>query len=182
VIPRTLVTERLVLRPPVIDDALAIFEEYAQDPAVSKYLAWRPHSDVGGVRAVLERQVDGVHSGTLRVWVICVKPSDRAVGEIGFHVQGHSIGIGYTLSRRYWSQGYMTEALRPLIAAALADPAIFRVWALCDREHTASARVLEKVGMQFEGILRRWCVLPNLGSTPRDCACYSAVKASAGDV
>jgi RimJ/RimL family protein N-acetyltransferase len=50
------------------------------------------------------------------------------------------------------------------------------VWATCDVENLASARVLERVGMTREGVLRRWTVYPNLGDTPRDCLCYSIVK------
>jgi hypothetical protein len=53
---------------------------------------------------------------------------------------------------------------------------IFRVWALCDVDNLASARVMEKVGMQREGILRRWILHPNLSDEPRDVYCYSVVK------
>ena len=44
--PETLITQRLMLRRPRLTDAVAIFEEYCQDPAVTKYLIWRPHKDI----------------------------------------------------------------------------------------------------------------------------------------
>ena len=54
---------------------------------------------------------------------------------------------------------------------------IHRVWAVCDVENRGSARVLEKVGMQREAILRKWLVHPNISPIPRDCYCYAIVRA-----
>jgi hypothetical protein len=53
---------------------------------------------------------------------------------------------------------------------------IYRIWAVCDAGNIASARLLERVGMQAEGTLRRWLVHPNISESPRDCLCYSIVK------
>jgi RimJ/RimL family protein N-acetyltransferase len=84
--------------------------------------------------------------------------------------------LGYVLARPYWGRGYMTEALRALIAWALKQKSIFRVWAVCDVDNIASARVMEKAGMQREGRLKRWSVHPNLSPEPRDSYCYAIVK------
>ncbi len=70
----------------------------------------------------------------------------------------------------------MTEAVRAVIAWVFAQPGIYRVWAVCDVENLASARVLEKAGMHLEGILRRWLIHSNVSVEPRDCFCYSIVK------
>jgi hypothetical protein len=51
-----------------------------------------------------------------------------------------------------------------------------RVWAVCDSTHLASVRVLEKAGLEREGILRRFIVHPNISPEPRDCFCYSRVR------
>jgi len=59
---------------------------------------------------------------------------------------------------------------------ALGQEEIHRVSALCDIENAASARVLERIGMQCEGILRKSIMHPNVSDTPRDCFCYSVVK------
>ena len=58
----------------------------------------------------------------------------------------------------------------------LAQPEIFRIGSVCDVENPASARVMEKAGMQREGILRRWIIHPQMSDQPRDCYCYSIVK------
>ena len=88
-----------------------------------------------------------------------------ASGMIEARVDKWQVNLGYVLAREHWGHGYMSEAVN-----------VVTVWAVCDFENIASARVLEKVGMQREGILRRWMILPNRSELPRDCYCYSKVK------
>ncbi len=70
----------------------------------------------------------------------------------------------------------MTEAARAVVEWALAEREIYRVWAVVDLENPASQRVLEKVGMTREGVLRRWVVMPRQGPTPRDVWCFARVR------
>jgi len=72
--------------------------------------------------------------------------------------------------------GYMTEAVAGIIDWALKQESVYRVWAVCDVENLASAQVLEKAGMQREGILRRWTMHPNRSDEPRDCYCCAITK------
>jgi [ribosomal protein S5]-alanine N-acetyltransferase len=58
----------------------------------------------------------------------------------------------------------------------LAQPAMFRVWAVTDVDNVASARVLERAGMTREGLLRSWLMHPSLSAAPRDCWCYARVR------
>jgi RimJ/RimL family protein N-acetyltransferase len=91
-------------------------------------------------------------------------------------INGHAVDIGYVLARRLWRQGLTKEAVGALLRWALAQPEIFRVWAVCYVDNVASARLLESVGMQLEGTLRRWIHHPNISDSPRDCLCYAIVK------
>jgi [ribosomal protein S5]-alanine N-acetyltransferase len=70
----------------------------------------------------------------------------------------------------------MSEAASAVVEWGLALPSVFRVWAVTDVDNQASARVLEKIGMQREGLLRRWMVHPNLSPEPRDCWCFARVR------
>ena len=70
----------------------------------------------------------------------------------------------------------MTEVLTHVVEWALRQPGIWRIGDVCDVENTASARVMEKAGLQREGVLRRWSVHPNLGEAPRDCIGYAKVR------
>jgi RimJ/RimL family protein N-acetyltransferase len=71
----------------------------------------------------------------------------------------------------------MTEAVRAVADWWLEQPAIYRVWAVCDVENRASARVLERAGFELEGTLRRWMIHPNVSDEPRDALCWARVRA-----
>jgi ribosomal-protein-alanine N-acetyltransferase len=174
--PRTWETGRLVARPAVTGDVAAVFD-YSRDPAVAKYMTWRPHGSIDETRAFLRRCERAWADGSACPWSLWLKDSEELAGLVEIRVRGSAVDVGYALSQRWWGRGLMSEALRFLVTWALAQPEIFRVWATCDVENVASARVLERVGMEREGVLRRWLVHPNLSETPRDALCYAIVKA-----
>jgi RimJ/RimL family protein N-acetyltransferase len=115
-------------------------------------------------------------SGEEFSWAITRRGEDQVIGMIGCRVREHAADIGYVLSRSYWGRGYVTEAANAVVKWAGTLDVIFRVWAVCDVENIGSARVLEKVGMEREGILRRWIVHPNVSAEPRDCYVYSKIR------
>ena len=175
-LPERIETARLVLRRPLVSDAESIFENYAQDPEVTRYLVWRPHASVTETRAFRERADEGWTSGTDLTWALTLPPSESVIGMISLRPHGHHADIGYVLARRWWNQGFMTEAGRAIVQAAFLDPALFRLWALCDVENPGSARVLGKLGMVLEGTLRRRVVHPNISPEPRDSLLYALVR------
>lgn len=178
--PERIETERLVLRRPVATDARAIFEEYAQDPEVSRYVMWRPHANLDETIAFVARCQAGWDAGNDLSWAITLAGDDRAVGMIGARPRGHMVDIGYVLARRLWGRGITAEAARAVVETAFRDPDVHRVWAVCDVENRASARVMEKIGMTHEGVLRKWIVHPNLSRSPRDVLCYARLRSDGG--
>ncbi len=174
--PKGFDTTQLLLRKPRLSDANNIFDNYASDPEVTRYLSWPPHTDPRHVTAFLESLLKRWDSGDEYSWAIRVPPEDRVIGMIACRVRGHAADIGYVLSRGYWGRGYVTEAGKAIVDWASALESIYRVWAVCDVENKASARVLEKVGMHREGILRRYIVHPNISPEPRDCYVYARVR------
>ena len=88
----------------------------------------------------------------------------------------YKVGFGYHLARPEWGQGYATEAARALVEWALGQRRIFRIWTVCDVGNAASVRVLEKLGMVREGVLKRWSIRPNLSLEPRDSYCYALTR------
>jgi ribosomal-protein-alanine N-acetyltransferase len=175
-LPETMLTERLRLRPARLDDAGPICERWSHDAEVTRYLGWRPYSDPDLARAWLEDAVRGWAEGNRPLWGIQLREDGGLIGQIGAHIEGNRVLLGYVLARGYWGRGYMTEAVRTVIEAALRDALIWRVWAVCDVENRPSARVMEKSGMSFEGRLRRWMVHPNVSDQPRDVFCYAKVR------
>jgi RimJ/RimL family protein N-acetyltransferase len=174
--PEKLETKRLILRLPGIKDAEEIFAQYAQDAEVTKYLTWQPNRTLEETRDFLHLCLAGWEIGKSFQWVIVRKEDNQLLGMAGFRADGHKLELGYVLAKAYWGKGYMTEAVRVLVDWALSRDEIYRVWAVCDAENKASVRVLEKVGMELESVLRRWSIHPNRSDQPRDSYCYAKTK------
>lgn len=175
--PETLHSERLLLQPPRREDAPEALAAYANDPEVTRYLTWPPYTDVEPLAKFLQQRADDWVNETGHYgYMIRLIQSGELIGSIGLRRDGAQAIVGYVLGRRFWSQGYMTEALRTLLAWTDTQPDLFRTWAFCDVDNPASARVMEKAGMVREGILRRWHVAPNISREPRDCIVCARVR------
>lgn len=167
-------TSRLTLRPIEAGDADAVFEGYAKDPMVSRFLIWRPHVSVAETQAFIAYCLEAPCS---RTYAMIEREGGRFVGCLDMRREApHRIGFGYVLARSWWGMGLMTEALAEIVAWSLRQDGVWRVGAVCDVENPASARVMEKAGLVYEGVLRRWLVHPNLGPAPRDCFSYALVR------
>ena len=174
--PGNLETQRLLLRAPVLNDADIIFQKYAQDLEVTKYLIWRPHESVDITREFIQKCITFWNTHEAFSWVIVRKTDTEILGMFELRINKFSADIGYVLAKDYWGLGYATEVTKCMVDWALNQEHIYRVWATCDVGNIASARVLEKAGMKREGVLRRFIVHPNICDEPRDSYCYSAIK------
>lgn len=165
---------RVTLRAPTLDDAKALFE-IASDPEVSRYMSWRPHRNVNETRNVIT-EVLNVGGETTRL--IDLREDGNVIGAIGWRrPQPHAVDFGYYLGRRWWGQGFMSEAVQLVLDNAESDPTVYRVSAYCHVDNTASARVLERSGLTVEGRLTRYTLLPNISDEPQDCLLFAkAVK------
>lgn len=169
-------TGRLRARRAIAADAPALFAGYATDPQVARFMTWRPHRRIAETEEFLRRCERVWAGGAAFPWTLWLKGTNEFAGMLEIRVGTTAVDLGYALARRWWRQGLMSEAVAWIVQWALAQPRIHRVWATCDVENVASARLLERVGMQREGTLRKWLVHPNIEDTPRDCFCYSMVK------
>ena len=174
--PGMILTERLLLRKPRMDDAPVIFESYAQDPEVTRYLVWRPHKNVGETEDFLQRCLGVWEKGTNFPYALTLKENDQLIGMLEIHAKWFKLEVGYGMAREHWGKGYMTEALHVTIDWAFTQSEIFRVQAICDVDNIGSARVMEKAGMLREGLLRRYVLHPNISDEPRDAFMYAIVK------
>lgn len=172
--PDAFQTARLNLRPIAPVDAGPIFDGYAQDVEVTRYLTWRPHTRIAETEAYVAHRVAATSS---RTYVLVERPSDRILGAFDLRRSGPCrLGYGYVLARPSWGRGLMTEALAEVARWALGQPGIWRIGDVCDLENLASARVMEKAGFTREGLLRRWVVHPNVSDAPRDCVGFAKVR------
>jgi RimJ/RimL family protein N-acetyltransferase len=167
-------TARLILRPIGPADAGPIFDGYARDPDVTRFLTWRPHAGIEETEAYIARCIAATSA---RTYVLTERGGGKLIG--AFDLRGSErfrFGYGYVLARSAWGRGLMTEALTEVARWALSQPDIWRIGGACDVENRASARVMEKAGMTREGVARRWAVLPNVSDAPRDCFSYAKVR------
>ena len=175
-LPEQIVTPRLCLREPAIEDADAIFRAYAQDEQVCHYMVWRPHRSVTETHEFIATCRDAWREGKRRPYVITERDSHIAIGVLEARVLQTTVDIGYVLERAHWGKGFMPEAVQALSSAALASPSLFRVYATCDVENLASRRALEKAGFRYEGRLERYTIHPNISLEPRACLMYARCR------
>jgi [ribosomal protein S5]-alanine N-acetyltransferase len=172
-------TDRLLIRKPVLADAEAVFSVYSNDPEVTRYLAWPRHTTVAQTRVFLE--FSDVEWGRWPAGPYLIESRKGILmGSTGFAFETpQRAATGYVLARRYWGNGYATEALGAVVRIA-QELNIRRLYALCNREHVASCRVLEKCAFSREGILRAYAEFPNdRPGQVQDVVCYSRTWTSA---
>ncbi len=177
--PPTLIeTERLLLRVPRLEDAPAVFEGWARHPEVTRFLTWRAHTSVTQSEELLRKSIEAWNGDTKFRYLMEIKGSGELAGMIELRLEAETfkVSFGYTGARAQWGKGYMTEAARALIDWSFQQPGIYRVYATADVENIPSQRVLEKAGMQREGLLRREAMHPNSSPEPRDCYLYAIVR------
>ena len=175
-LPDIFQSPRLLLRPVTAADADAIFEAYAQDEEVARYVIWRPHRSRSETQAYVERCL-ATPAEVERTYMLLGREDNVVRGAFALRRRApHRLDCGYVLARRWWRQGLMTEMLSEVSLWALRQPSVFRIGAVCDVENIGSARVLEKSGFVREGLLRRWLLHPNISGEPRDCYSYARIR------
>jgi ribosomal-protein-alanine N-acetyltransferase len=150
-------TKRLLLRKMRLDDAEAMFA-YASDPEVTRYVLWDTHRSIEDSESFLRLAVEGYERGDFGGWGIVLKDGGAFVGtcgvDVGYAPEHARAELGYVLSREHWGRGLMPEAVRAVIRFGFDRMGLNRVEARCIAGNAASARVMEKAGMNCEGTLR----------------------------
>ena len=174
--PASFEIRRLLIRRPRQDDAVAIFERYASDREVTRYVGWPRHLSVETTKAFVASSDDEWLRWPAGPYLVLLRDDHRLIGGTGLGFEAPDrASMGYVLARDAWGHGYATEALQAMVDIA-PGLGVRRLYAICHALHSASARVLEKCGFEREGILRRYLEFPNL--TPpewADVLCYSRI-------
>lgn len=151
----TLTTKRLVIREVQPSDWEAL-NQIVSDPEARRFMhiaAWEtPDGRLGWFDWCISNQKD--RQGGNYNWVLVLASSGRVIGwlVIGDSDRKEREGdrsMGYMVAREHWGHGYMTEALRAILRYEFEVLGVRRVVANCETNNPASARVMEKAGMQF---------------------------------
>ena len=142
-------TSRLLLRHFTVEDTDEMFNNWASDPEVTKYMTWNPHTSVEETKRILETWVDNYKNPNTFRFAITLKQTNELIGSIDVvdYVDGYP-EIGYCLSRKHWNKGYMTEALKSFVIY-LSDKGYKEIVIEADVRNIGSNRVIEKCGFSF---------------------------------
>ncbi len=154
-LPTEIRTERLLLRPWHLDDVDDVFS-YAKDPEWSRFLRMLP---VPYTREDAHQFVTSqllLDRGEHVAWAVTYE--GHPIGGINLRLRlEHGLAeMGYSIARPRWNRGFCTEAASAVLDAGFSSiPYLNRIHARADDRNTASQRVMEKIGMTKEGVLRQ---------------------------
>ena len=149
-------TTRLTLRKIKPEDAEAMYQ-YASKDDVTKYVLWNSHKSIETTKQFIQMMIDQYEEGNL-AWAITLKETQEFIGTIDFVMYNKAekiAEIGYALSDRHWGKGYVSEATKALLDFGCNELHLVRIQARCFADNIGSERVMQKVGMTYEGTMRK---------------------------
>lgn len=155
--PPTMRTSRLILRPVRMSDAQDLYE-YSRDPEVARHVLWDAHTSIHQTRQYIRFLLRQYRNGSPGTLVIALRDTGKVIGTIGFmwvQPENRSAEIGYSLSRAYWNQGLMSEALNAMVEYGFLKLGLNRIEAQHESDNPASGHVMKNAGMRHEGTLRQ---------------------------
>ena len=152
---KTIETERLILRRFTIEDAPAMYERWASDPEVTRYLTWQPHESVDASRNYLSDLTAKYDRGDFYDWAIELKGVGviGSIGVVSTCEETEEAELGYCIGKAHWGKGIMPEAVKAVIDFLFDEIHFRRITAKHDIENPNSGRVMAKAGMTCDGIL-----------------------------
>ena len=147
----TIITERLILRPWVEDDAESLYE-YAKDPAVGPVAGWPAHTSVENSLEIIKNVLSAPET-----YAVCLKKDNKAIGSIGLisPMQSHTAAakdeteVGYWIGVPFWGKGYIPEAVRAMQKRAFEDLGYNAMWCGYYDGNEKSKRCQEKCGFIY---------------------------------
>ncbi|KNY25860.1 GNAT family N-acetyltransferase [Pseudobacteroides cellulosolvens] len=147
-------TERLILRRFNMSDAEDMYNNWANDDRVTKFLTWPAHSNVDISREVLRSWTNDYSNEKFYQWCIELKEINQAIGSISvIHLseEVNYVEIGYCIGYNFWNKGITSEALKAIIKFFFNDVQVNRIEARHDTKNPKSGKVMEKCGLVYEG-------------------------------
>ncbi|WBW97334.1 GNAT family N-acetyltransferase [Oceanirhabdus sp. W0125-5] len=170
-------TERLILRRFKEEDAHDMYNNWASDTEVTRYLSWPAHSSVEVTKKIIEMWLNSYNNQEHYQWAIELKENGEVIGTISLieiNNKDENCEVGYCIGKEFWNKGILTEALSEMIKFAFSEIGFQRIAARHNLDNPASGRVMEKCNLSYEGTLRK-IARDNCGNLV-DCKYYSILK------
>ncbi len=146
---KDLQTKRLHLRKVKVSDAERIFNCWANDEEVTKYLTWNAHKSIESLKQIIDVWLEDYKNENCYRYGIELIGSDDLIGMIDVVNYNNGVpAIGYVLGKEYWHNGYMSEALT-VVTDYLFDEGYAEIYIQADERNIGSNRVIEKCGYKF---------------------------------
>jgi len=179
--PMEIETARLILSAPTVNDAESLFDRYAGDPDVTRYVGWPKHRTIADTREFLAFSAAAWARWPAGPYLIRARSGGWLLGSTGLAFQRSDEAMtGYVLAKDAWGHGYATEALQAMVMLS-RSLGLRRIYALCHPQHRSSWRVLEKCGFSRDKSWSRQVEFPNMvPGVLQDVLCYELIL-STGD-
>lgn len=154
--PPAFITERLILRPFRIGDAEALFA-YGSDAETTQYMIFERHKTIQDTLDFINSELENYKKGNCYDYAFVLKETGGVIGSGGCMAVNapHSAEIGYIIDKKYWGKGLVPEAMAALLDFFIKELKIKRIEAKHFVGNEKSGRVMQKLGMQYEGLLRQ---------------------------
>lgn len=170
-------TERLILRRFTEEDAQDMYNNWASDPEVTKYLTWPTHKSLDVTKRVIGMWTSSYDNPEYYHWAIELKETGSVIGCISLMNIDNNIDnceVGFCIGSDFWNKGLVTEAFNAVIGFAFKEVGFERITARHHVGNDASGRVMVKCGLKYEGTLRK--INRNGQGQLVDCKYYSILK------
>lgn len=149
----TLRTQRLTLRAMHPIDAEDMYD-YARREELTEFLLWSPHPNLSYTKQYLKYIQSRYALGDFYDWAVIERESRRMIGTCGFariDTANNTAELGYVLNPDFHNRGYATEMAKRVIEFGFCELGLHRIEARFMKGNEASLRVMERLGMTFEG-------------------------------
>ena len=145
-------TGRLLLREPFVTDAESIFKNWTRDRTVSKFVRWSTHRSIDDTIKWLIAEEENSDSDSIYNWIFVNLETDEIIGSGGliYNERRGMFELGYVIMRKFWNNGFTTEAAKAMVNFAVSELGQTRLYAEHAKQNPASGRVLEKVGFVYQ--------------------------------
>lgn len=149
-------TPRLVVRPFQIEDA-AFVHALVNDPDWLKHIGDRNVHSLEDARGYIEKRVLAAYKRHgFGMWVVCLRSSGEAIGTCGLiRREGlEDVDIGFAFLPAYRGKGYALESVEAVMSHGTSVLGMNRIVAIVSPANEPSIRILEKIGMKLERMIR----------------------------
>ncbi len=172
---KTIETARLTLRRLKLTDSEMMFQNWTSDEKVTQFLRWDAHKTIDDTRRMIRQWLDHYQDDSTYYWGIYLKDGEM-IGSIGVTITSdHDLkgALGYKIGSRFWNRGYSSEAAKAVVDYMFRNTDIERIDSFSSVKNPASGKVMEKIGMRYEGRLQHYY---KTRDGFHDCTLYAIIR------